>query len=245
MSGEKVYPDSIEERSDYYDTVQSYLNANATRLGISANNLSALNALYSTVPATADDIDEMGWEQLWPLYANKKGTRTTAVKDATLAKDIALQHQLSVIYDDIPLSKWTATDRNTLGRKGPALGHKSQSLEANKSTAVNGSLEPAGKNKLILRIEQAGGQKGVSKKKEGKDKNVLEYLFFYNVQAQSAALPTTISQCTLHDIVTRLPHPMPFDPSQGGMRCCGFIETIEKPAKKGAISPLISAIIPA
>jgi hypothetical protein len=241
----EVYPSTIEERNDYYTTVQAYLAANASRLGVTLTNLSTLNELFSTVPATPGNVDEMGWQQLWALYANKKVSRSTNVIDATNAKDIALQHQLTVIYNDIPVSKWTPTDRNTLGRKGPALGHKSQSLAANKSTAVNGSLEPAGKNKLLLRVEQAEGQPGVSKKREGKDPNVREYLFFYNVQAQSAALPTTISQCTNHEIITRLPHHMPFDPSQGGMRCCGFIETIEKPAKKGAISPLISAIIPA
>jgi len=187
----------------------------------------------------------MGWIQLWAYYSNKKVSRTTAVTNATNAKDKALQKQLSVIYDDIPLSKWTPTDRATFGRKGAALGHKSQSLEIFKTIAVNASLEPAGKNKLSLRIAQAGPQKGVSKKKEGKPANVREYLFFYNVQAQTAALPATLTQCTNHEVVTRLPHPMVFDPSQGGMRCCGFVETIEKPAKKGPVSPLISAIIPA
>jgi hypothetical protein len=245
MSQSSVYPESIEGRNDYYNTVQPYLVANATRLGITAANITTLNALYSTVPATAGDIDEMGWEQLWVLYANKKAGRTTAVTNATNAKDSALQRQLSAIYDDIPQSKWTATDRATLGRKGPALGHKAQPLVTEKMVTVNASLEPGGKNQLILRIVQSGGQKGVSKKKEGKPASVKEYIFDFIVQAQTTALPTTVSQCPQHVVITRLPHRMNFDPSQGGMRCCGFVETIEKPNKQGPTSAMISAIIPA
>ena len=132
MTSEKVYPSTMDGINDYYNIVVPYLTANASRLGISPVNLTALNALFNNTPVTPGDISTMGWQQLWVLYSNKKTACTTAVRDQTKLKDKAMQHLLSSIYNDIPASVWTKTDRDTTGRKGPALGHKAQTTSVEK-----------------------------------------------------------------------------------------------------------------
>jgi len=239
-----VYPTTYDGRNHYYTVVVPYLDANASRLTIDPADLSNLNMLYNN---NTTDIGTMGWIQLWVIYSDKKGARYTAAKDELLGRDSAIRHLLSVIYNNIPQRKWSKADRDTTGRKGPNTGHKPQTTGTEKTVgtaAVVADLEPEGKDALILHIKQAGGQKGTSRKKEGKEKNVREYVFHYLIHKATEAYPTDLNNCTFHEIVTRLPHKINFPPSQAGMRCSGFVQVIEKPAKAGIIGQMITAIIP-
>jgi hypothetical protein len=258
MSQSSVYPPTLGGLNDYFITVVPYVTTNATRLGIGPANLTTLNSLFNhpiVPPATSQPLSSMGWIQLWILYADKKDSRTTAVKVELRARNITLQHLLTSIYNDIAGSKWTKMDRDITGRKGPALGHKPQHTEIETIAPPSPTLELGGKNQLVLRIPQAGGQKGATKEKGGKPKGVKLYEFHYSVYtplvpasgsipATGTADPKSISDCNQSQIVTRTPYRMNFDPSKAGMTCGGFVQTIEKPNKAGAISILIKAIIP-
>jgi len=238
-----IYPDKIAERTVYYSKVMPYLNINNVRLLIAAAVLAALNKLYDNV---STDISQMGYVQLIALY-DDESTSTKPVKDERRKRDKALQHALSSIYDDIPKSIWNSNDRAVLGRKGPVVGHKSSVISTEKSIGTNapvGDLSPSGANSLTLRVNQTTGQKGVSRKSEGKQKNIREYMFHYSVLAANAPTPINPNACTEHIVITRLPHKMNFTPDQAGMRCSGYVQNIEKPAKAGAISKLITGIIP-
>ena len=246
MSKTSVYPRPLGSINNYFNNVVPYININAIRLGIDVDNLTNLNFLFDNTPLPPDNenLSKMGWLQLWSLYANKKGSRTTTVIDELGIRRISLEHQLSSIYDDIPRSKWTQTDRDATGRKGHALGHKAQTTDAEKVGPPYASLDLGGKNQLVLRIKQAGGQKGATKKKGGKPKGIKEYEFHYIVHKPDEAPPANIEQCTQHIIITRTPYRINFEPSQAGKRCSGYVQTIEKPNKAGPVSVLVTAIIP-
>ncbi|MGD0712279.1 MAG: hypothetical protein ABR968_13980 [Bacteroidales bacterium] len=186
----------------------------------------------------------MGWLQLWALYSDKKASCTTAVRNQTHTLDNKLQHLLSTIYDDIPARKWTNRDRDTLGRKGQALGHKTHHIDEEKLAAVSAELEPGGKHQLILDIRQAEGQKGTGSSRGGKPKLVREYVFRYLVHDKNEAAPASIKLCPELEIITRVPQRINFTPEQAGLKCSGYVQIIEKPNKAGPISALVSAIIP-
>jgi hypothetical protein len=258
MGAPGTYPTTLDGLNNYFNSVVPYITTNATRLGISPVNITNLNSLFDhpiVPPATEQPLSDMGWVQLWDLYSEKKVSRTTVVKDEIRLRNITLQHLLTSIYNDIPESKWTKMDRDITGRKGPALGHKPQHTEIETIAPPSPTLELGGKNQLVLRIPQAGGQKGATKEKGGKPKGVKLYEFHYSVYtplvpasgsipATGTADPKSISDCNQSQIITRTPYRMNFDPSKAGMTCGGFVQTIEKPNKAGAISVLIKAIIP-
>jgi hypothetical protein len=241
--GKEVYPTTISGRTVYYVAAVPYVNTNAIRLLVAPDKLTVLVQLYDT-PGT--DISKIGYFQLMVLYSDKS-TCTTPVKNERRKRDKALQQALSSIYNDIPGSVWTSNDRAVLGRKGPVIGHKPETTSTERTDdiqAPDADLEPLGKLSLMLRIKAAGKDKGVSKKRGGKDKKVLEYIFHYIIHAVNTAYPTDINACTEHVVITRLPKRFYFQASQAGMRCSGFIQVILKPSKTGANGPLITAIIP-
>lgn len=104
---------TIEGFNTHFIDVHTYLNAHKTRLGISTANMDALNLIFEgTTPAN----DPMNWQDTWPTYSNPAIRNNNAEKNiGTLRK--AAEKQMSVIYNDIPASKWTDADRNTLNRK--------------------------------------------------------------------------------------------------------------------------------
>ena len=241
--GTQVYPTTISGRNVYYAAAIPYVTTNAVRLQVAPDKLTALNNLYDNI---STELDQMGYVQLMVLYGDKS-TNTTPVKDERRARDKALQNALSSIYDDIPGRVWTKTDRDVLGRKGPVIGHKPETTSTEKTQGTNApvaDLSPSGSNALVLRVNQTTGQKGVSRKREGKSKNIREYVFHYLVHKTTDPYPVNANACTEHLIITKLPHKMNFTPDQAGMRCSGFVQNIEKPAKPGAVSKLVTAIIP-
>ena len=107
----KVYPDSILGFFLYITVVVPYLTDNATRLGISTATLNALALLYGDAE-TPDSY--LYFKTLWD---DPTGTRTPLVRAGLRYYTNLLKKALSAIYDDIPKSKWTTSDREKLGRK--------------------------------------------------------------------------------------------------------------------------------
>ena len=107
----KNFPTTILGLFLYFVVVMAYLTANAVRLGISTAKLTALAAIYGDV-----DLPDtyMYFKALWD---DATGTRTRLVKAGLRAKSKEMRTALSAIYNDIPASKWTTADRETLGRK--------------------------------------------------------------------------------------------------------------------------------
>jgi len=240
-SGDSPYPSKIDGRNAYYGVAYPYLVANQGRLKIDPTDMDLLKGIYDNA---SSDPSKMGWIQLFPLYADKEGSRTTTIKDETLLRDGAMKKQLSKIYNDIPASLWTAQDRNVLGRKGPNTGHHHQSMGETKTEAATGELDPNGKLALDLRIHQSGGAAGATTPKGGMPATVREYIFHWTKRKATDPAPKDPTECTEHDVVTHQPHHLTFIPGDEGMWCSGFIQTIEKPAKEGAISSLVEAVIP-
>jgi hypothetical protein len=111
IMGTSVFPGKREGLHVYFEAVIQYLNDNATRLGISTSNLSQLNALYG-------DILTVGtYLYCWTIWTDRAGGRTRNVNSNLAIAEKQLQQQLSLIYNDIPATLWTQSDRNTLGRK--------------------------------------------------------------------------------------------------------------------------------
>ena len=106
-----VYPTTILGFFLYLVAVMAYLTANATRLGIASAKLTALAAIYGDV-----DIPDtyLYFKTLWD---DATGSRTRLVKAGLRQKSKEMRKALSEIYNDIPASKWTSSDRETTNRK--------------------------------------------------------------------------------------------------------------------------------
>lgn len=114
-----VYPTKRMALSVYFMIVIAYLIDNASRLRITTGNRRALAALYG------NSSTEGSYQYYFELWTDKTGKSTPNVKTNLTTKENLLKALLSKIYNDIPLSKWTDTDRLTLNRKTGA--HKAYS----------------------------------------------------------------------------------------------------------------------
>ena len=105
-----TFPTTFTEINDYFNSVTPYLNSNDARLGVSAPNLLILNTAYDRDVVVLDD---QGWIQLWPQYTDKGGVNDN-IRNAVNTRRDDMKTILRSIYDDIPESALTITDRNTL-----------------------------------------------------------------------------------------------------------------------------------
>ena len=106
-----TFPTSKEALALYFSIVVVYLTNNATRLKISSAYILALAALYG------DDETDDCYLYYFILWTNKAATRTPTVIHNLQDFENRMKQQLIKIYDDIPASVWTTTDRDTLNRK--------------------------------------------------------------------------------------------------------------------------------
>jgi hypothetical protein len=106
-----TFPTKRESLNTLLGVVISYLNANKTRLGIMDEAIDALKALYGDI-ATAGT-----YLYLFAKWSDEKVGRTPDVITNLTNVEVKLKEMLSGIYEDIPASKWTDTDRNVLRRK--------------------------------------------------------------------------------------------------------------------------------
>ena len=206
MSTHGTFPTTQEELNIYFGLVIPYLNVpeNTARFMISATNLANLNTLYSNPnvpPVTAPD--NLGYVELWALHSNPSTTNTVInnllnkkIRQHLLTDPAGLENVLRVIYNDIPKSVLTATDRTTLNlplRKAKTTHHvatKNKVIWA--TTGIGGGdvlskCQPSGPSVLN---PQAATQKGKGKKNLPHKEAGYDIRTSYMILKQGAPLPT-------------------------------------------------------
>lgn len=101
------YPTKFETFNTYVLTAVPYLDSNKARLNVSNDNMDGLNDLFS------DTTGGTGWVEVYPLTTNR-ATSTGALRDRRDVLRKEIKDKLREIYDDVPMSALTETDRNTL-----------------------------------------------------------------------------------------------------------------------------------
>ena len=106
-----TFPTQVQQLAAYFTRAIAWVIANATRLGVSAPNITALQSIYGD-ETTAGTY--LYCKKQYDIAPNRKDGITTA----NLAKAAEkLRTKLTEIYNDIPASKWTDEDRKNLNRK--------------------------------------------------------------------------------------------------------------------------------
>jgi len=95
----------------YLIKIIPYMTTNATRLGIDEDKLAEVVALYGSISTVGTY-----------LYWKKKYDESSKPKDVVITTNLAeisdeMKAKVSAILNDIPVSKWSATDRVTFERK--------------------------------------------------------------------------------------------------------------------------------
>ncbi|MEI8201723.1 MAG: hypothetical protein WCH34_01840 [Bacteroidota bacterium] len=109
--GKSVYPTDKMGLYFYFLVVIAYIIQNATRLLVSVGNLGALAALYG------DPSTEGTYMYYFTLWSDTKTKCTSDVITNLATKEKQIKKLLSKIFNDIPGSIWTDTDRSTFNRK--------------------------------------------------------------------------------------------------------------------------------
>lgn len=99
--GKNRFPKKDADFNDFLVIAVPYLVANATRLGISTDNVTILSDLYSS------------WTDTYPLSQDENTATKTIIDDKTALR-ASIEEHLRLIYGDIPQSVLTNADRNTL-----------------------------------------------------------------------------------------------------------------------------------
>ena len=122
------FPTKRESLKSLLAVVISYLTTNKTRLGIVDEVLEALNSLYGAIS------DAGTYLYLYAKWADETVGRTTDIITNLTRVENEIKEKLSGIYEDIPASVWTDTDRNVLRRKRGlkhTISHHTTPIEAN------------------------------------------------------------------------------------------------------------------
>ncbi len=107
----QVFPAGILALAIYYGRSVAWVVSNATRLGISSSQITALQNIYG------DDTTPGTYLYCKKVYDNQPGRKESKVTTALKTVSNKLKAKLIEIYDDIPASKWTDDDRLNLNRK--------------------------------------------------------------------------------------------------------------------------------
>jgi len=99
-----VVPQAVGNFNTYIITVLAYLILNATRLTVSATNMTALGSLVNSTT---------GWKALFLAYSNPNTKTPTGTHDLH-DNETAITQLLQDIYRDIPRSVMTNSDYDTL-----------------------------------------------------------------------------------------------------------------------------------
>jgi hypothetical protein len=106
-----VFPKKRESFNTLLNAVIPYLIANQTRLNITLATIEGLTDIYG------DTLTPGTYCYLYAKWADKASGRTLAVIINLRNVVSELKKMLTTIYEDIPASVWTNTDRLTLRRK--------------------------------------------------------------------------------------------------------------------------------
>lgn len=221
MTKSGPFPNPQDEFNIYVNHVIPYLDANKTRLKVTATPISKLLALHTQ------------WKDIYPK-SQDGNTRTSTVigKKNTLRKEItALLRQ---VYRDIPDSTLTTTDRSTL------------SLKARKK---KNAARPAIKERLhlSLRVEDASVIKITCRRPTDEDRpsrhkhsDAIELKWAIGVEG-----PTSSGDCPNTEIFTRSINRFRLSQSLAGQRfwCFARWKNIRDDNKSGTWSRRKTAII--
>ena len=206
MSTHGAFPTTQEELNTYFGIVIPYLNVpeNTARFNISATNLAAVNTLYSNPnvpPVTVPD--NLGYVELWALHNNPSTTNKVItdllnkrIRQHLPTDPVGIENVLRVIYNDIPASVLTATDRKTLNlplRKAKTTHHVATQNKITWTTVgigggdVLSKCQPSGPAQLN---PQAATQKGKGKANRPHKETGYEIRTSYMILKQGATLPT-------------------------------------------------------
>jgi hypothetical protein len=122
------FPTKRESLYTLLAVVISYLTSNKTRLSIAEEVLEALTALYGSISSAGTYL------YLHAKWSDEKVGRTPDVITNLTRVENEIKEMLSGIYEDIPASVWTDTDRNVLRRKRGlkhTISHHTIPIESN------------------------------------------------------------------------------------------------------------------
>ena len=105
-----IFPTKDPEFNTYINTGIPYLDTHKARLGVSNANINALKDLHDDPGGTS------GWLQIYPLSKNL-ATRTKTITGLKNTLRDQIEDSMRDIFDDIPKSALTQTDRDTLNLK--------------------------------------------------------------------------------------------------------------------------------
>ena len=104
MADDKIFPTTLSGKSEYYNRCIPYCDTNKVRLMIDATKI-------------ADQVTNLGkWNTAYPKSIDKNLT-TKTLRDERDGLIPVIENGMRAIYDDIPQSKLTDADRNTLKLK--------------------------------------------------------------------------------------------------------------------------------
>ena len=106
MTENKIFPTKLAEKNDYYTRCIPYCDTNKVRLMIDATKIG--NQVTNLT----------NWNGVYPDSVNKNLTTKTLRDERDLLIPV-IENGLREIYKDIPQSKLTEADRNTLNLKKP------------------------------------------------------------------------------------------------------------------------------
>jgi len=207
--------------STYINRSIPYLDTNKVRLGIAAANITNAKAQLL----------------LWnPLFANSQNpaVRTSAITaDKTnLRKDI--ETQLRTIYDDIPESVLTETDRLTLTLKKRDV---TPTPRPKITTSPFVEMQPMGgaEIKITARVQNDGGRASMQT-----DSDSIEMAYRIGGVA-----PVTPDECEVHITYTKAIHTLSFMVADEGKRLYAYFrwKNDTDDAKSGPWCSLVQVII--
>jgi hypothetical protein len=105
-----IFPTSIQDFASYLLKAVARLNAEQARLGVSATEMAALEAIYGN-ETTVNTY--LYCKKRWDLSGRRKDSIVTTELATQTAK---MKKQLTAIYNDIPASRWNDGDREVFGR---------------------------------------------------------------------------------------------------------------------------------
>ncbi len=119
-----IFPTKQEEKNTYYHHSRARIDAEQTRLGISATDKAALDGLID---------DSNCWDEVYPKHTSEDGN-TTTVQNRVKELIVLIENQLTKIYKDIPASKLNSDDY-TIFRLNPG-GSSHASIVAQSTPGV-------------------------------------------------------------------------------------------------------------
>ena len=140
MADRHLFPTTLADLNIQFNTDMTFLNlpavgtnpSTATRLSITPANLQAANTWYSNpnpvMPQTSPN--NLGWKELIVLHDNP-ATKTKPINDLIKIRKVELEAALRTIFNDIPASALTATDRTTINKPLRSTTHSSAPLPVN------------------------------------------------------------------------------------------------------------------